>query len=413
MKKERDFLRGKGAVTMRKVLIWVLLGAVLGVGTGCGVSAVARFAMLQAVGVRYFIDHRFKGWVDNGAPDQDLDAALRRITRPEAFAGEGSWAIELMRPARRYFERAVVAESSGNLAEAGAAYHAASALYGIAFFPYISNEAKQLAYDRHLEAYARAAKLHLKPSAERVVIPTAKGPLPVYLRLPVGVNQPPVVIVTGGVDTWKCQVDQSADAMLAAGLAVITMDMPGTGENPWALSPEAAGAFDAVIEWLKHYQKVDGGRIAVYLRSFAGYFAVDLAFSNPNILAAVNVGGPVHLSFEDGNLERLPPYMIATVRAAMRIPADRELGEIASEARELSLVRRGVLAHKQLAPLLTINGSRDELVPIEDAKFLTTQGVKQELWIYEGDRHAATDTAHENIPRAASWLKKHLESKSL
>jgi acetyl esterase/lipase len=87
------------------------------------------------------------------------------------------------------------------------------------------------------------------------------------------------------------------------------------------------------------------------------------------------------------------------------------VAEIATAARQLSLVRRGVLARRQLAPLLTVNGSEDELVPIADAKFLTEQGVKQELWIYEGDRHAATGTARENIPRAARWLKQRFEEK--
>jgi dienelactone hydrolase len=396
---------------MRRALTWIVLAAILGGAAWYAGPTVARLAMLQTFGMRYAIDHRYQGWVDNGAPAEDLDAALRRINRPDAFAGDGSWAVELMRPARRHFERAVAAERAGKLADAGTAYHAASALYGIAYFPYISNEGKQRAFDRHLESYARAARLHFKPPAEPVVISTSKGSLPAYLRLPPGVIRPPVVIVTGGVDTWKGQVDQSANAMLAAGLAVLTMDMPGTGENPWALDTDAVGSFDAAIDWLKQRSDVDGARIAVYLRSFAGYFAVDLAFSNPNITAAVNVGGPVHLSFEGDNLTRLPPYMIATVRAAMRQPADAEVGEITTAARQLSLVRRGVLARRQLAPLLTVNGSEDELVPIADAKFLTEQGVKQELWIYEGDRHAATGTARENIPRAARWLKQRFEEK--
>ena len=53
-----------------------------------------------------------------------------------------------------------------------------------------------------------------------------------YLQLPPGVNKPPVVLHWGGVDGWKEDRLRIAKAIMEQGLASLTIDMPGSGENP-------------------------------------------------------------------------------------------------------------------------------------------------------------------------------------
>jgi hypothetical protein len=77
------------------------------------------------------------------------------------------------------------------------------------------------------------------------------------LQLPPGVARPPVVMHWGGVDGWKEDRLRAAAFILRAGLASLTIDMPGSGENPvlygdpaaertyaWANTPKYAAAQD-------------------------------------------------------------------------------------------------------------------------------------------------------------------------
>ena len=134
-----------------------------------------------------------------------------------------------------------------------------------------------------------------------------------------------------------------------------------------------------------------------------------LALGNPQVKAAVNVGGPI--TFGDGELWPLPPFMLRTVGAGFGIDqalfSDISVGRdiLAQKVGELSLRKQGMLKPTESqAKLLTINGDRDQLVPVEEIMTLTKSGIQQEIWLYMNDGHCAGRNAHKYLPASAAWL---------
>jgi esterase FrsA len=197
--------------------------------------------------------------------------------------------------------------------------------------------------------------------------------------------------------------------MLAEGLAVFAFDMPGTGESEWPLEPDSDRVYSRVVDYLKTRSELDGENIAVYLQSFAGLYAVKLALVDPDVKAAVNIGGPIHLAFTPEHIKKVPDVMIKTIANAMGEDLDASFKTMVAKAGPMSLDKQGLLTRpERQAALLSINGDLDELVPIEDLYIISDRGIEQEQWVYEGDRHCATEHLEEYAPKAAAWLKQHL-----
>jgi len=363
--------------------------------------------VLRITGIRPFVEERFDGWVEDGADEAELDAALRRIHDPVG-SGPGSWVYELSQPAARYRALAREAETAASPETASELYHTAAVWYYIARFPFVGSPAKAEAYRNHIDCY-REAVSRQTPPLEVVRIPFEEQEIIGYLRLPTGIERPPVVVLTGGVDTWKSDIEFQAHSMLAEGMAAFAFDMPGTGESAWPLGADESRVYSRVFEYLKARPDVDGDRIGAYLLSFAGYYAVKLAVTDPNLKAAVNVGGPIHLSFTLEHARTVPEIMTRTIAHAMRVDMDQPLEQMVEQIEAMSLQRLGLLeppAHQ--AALLSVNGDRDPLVTIEDLYIISKSGISQEEWVYPGDGHCASANTSEHVPRAAAWLKAHL-----
>ncbi len=386
---------------------WTLLGLVL--VTLVGVAFQFRQTLvLRITGVRPFIEDRFDGWVRAGAGEAELDAALRRVYRPSG-TGPGSWVYEISQPAAQHEARARELEAEGGAEGAAEQWRQAAVLYYVARFPFIGNQAKAEAYRKHIECYLESVK-HEEPPLEIVRIPHRGKEIVGYLRVPRSEVRPPVVVLTGGVDTWKSDIEGPAKAMLAEGMAAFTFDMPGTGESAWPLSADGEGVYSRVLEYLKTRRDLDGERMAVYLQSFAGYYAVKLAVLDPNVKAAVNVGGPVHHSFTVEHAQTVDEGMVETIAHAMGEDPDQPIAEMVAKIEPFSLERQGLLrAPERQAPLLSINGDRDPLVTINDLYVISASGIAQEEWVYAGDGHCAPNHAAEHVPRAAAWIRAWLD----
>ena len=365
-----------------------------------------RPLVLRITGMRPFVEERFDGWVAAGADEEELDAALRRIHDPLG-TGKGSWVYELSLPAARHEQAAARAEADGNSVKAAEEYGKAAVFYFVARFPFVSTPAKAEAYRRHIKCYLKAAE-SFDPPLQVVTIPFEEKEIIGYLRVP-DVEKPPVVVMTGGVDTWKSDVERQVNAMLAEGMAVFAFDMPGTGESQWPLEPNSDRVYSRVLEYLKARPDLDGENMSVYLQSFAGLFAVKLALVDPNVRAAVNVGGPIHLAFTPDHVKEVDSVMIATIAHAMQEDLDASLDVLAAKAEPMSLGKQGLLREpERQAALLSINGAEDPLVPIDDLYIISESGIQQDEWVYEDDGHCAHKNTHEHIPKAAAWLKEHL-----
>lgn len=286
-------------------------------------------------------------------------------------------------------------------------------------YPVASTPGKVAAYQHSLRCFRKAAH-YFDPPLQVVEIPFEGKVLTGYLQVPAGVSRPPVVIHWGGVDGWKEDRQRNSNILHAHGLATFTMDMPGAGDNPARFTePAAERTFSAAIDHLQQRDEVDGARVGIWGGSFGGYWAAKLAHVEAaRIKAAVTQGGNVHYGFQR---EWLEPALTRTASTYLLGPASlldarswvlgaRTLGEVLDIAPRLSLKDQGLL-DGPCAPLLAVNGKRDDQAPIDDVYILLEHGVPKSARVYpEGGHMGRTPGMKESAiaELIAQWLAERL-----
>src|ERR1700733_2766189 len=252
---------------------------------------------------------------------------------------------------------------------------------------------QRAAYERHRDLYVQAGG-EFDPPLEVVSIPIDGRDVIGYLRLPDGIDRPPALLVTGGADGWKAHQSLHATQQLLvdAGFATLTIDLPGTGESPFALEPGCHRTLPPVVEWLKRLDRVDGARVGAHLRSFGGYFAAALAvdMSREDLRAIVGVAPPIHHAFHSP-----PPFL-----------QDR-----AEWFKTLSLLDQGVLGPNPDQPdLLIIQSLPDPLCPVRDTYLLAEEGLVMDTLIYAQDFHTAMLNGRSHMDFSIDWLRRRLSA---
>lgn len=311
-----------------------------------------------------------------------------------------------------------------NQRAAAEAHYQAYALFRVARFPVPSTPGKMLAYRSSVRNFLRAAKC-FAPPLERVEIPFKGKKIVGYLQNPNPDQKPPLVMHWGGVDTWKEDRQTNSEALHKIGVATFTMDTPGTGENPLLPSDRKADrTFSAAIDYLQTRPDIDGGRIGVWGGSFGGYWATKLAFVEARRLrAAVNHGGGVHYGFQKKWLRRAlitgsSRYLLGPeglLEARTYVMGVKRLDELLQVAPKMSLKNQRLL-DKQSAPLLVVNGKKDDQQPIEDVYLLLEYGNPKEARVYaEGGHMGYTPgtAADEILEMIVKWLKQKLTEQFL
>jgi esterase FrsA len=311
-------------------------------------------------------------------------------------------------------------------AAAGASGHELAELYMMGFdacrvgrYPTPSSPGKLAAYQHSLRLFRKAAK-HFDPPLEIVELPFAGKTLVGYLQKPPGIAKPPVVLHWGGVDGWKEDRLRIAKAVMAAGLASLTIDMPGSGENPVLYGdPAAERTYWAWLDHLPTRTDVAGDRVAVWGGSFGAYWAAQLAFTAADrIRGAVFHGGNVHHGFQR---EWLVPafttggatYLFGAASlldARGRAMGTKTLEEFLAAAPKFSLKTMGLL-DKPSAPLLGVNGKLDDQAPVADIYLLLEHGNPKSARIYPDGHHMGRTPGQpsEHITTTiVEWLKRHL-----
>lgn len=267
--------------------------------------------------------------------------------------------------------------------------------YRIGRYPVTSTPGKMAAYRHALRNFLKAARC-FDPLLQVVEIPFEGKKVVGYLQVPRGIARPPLVMHWGGVDGWKEDRQRNSRALHRAGLATFTMDMPGTGENPLRYAePRAERTFSAAIDHLSARDDIDGSRIGVWGGSFGGYWAAKLAHVEAGrIKAAVNHGGGVHYGFQENWLR---PALTKTASQYLLGPASLldarsyvmgvgTLAELLAIAPTLSL-RDQDLLERPSAPLLLVNGKKDDQQPIEDLYLMLEYGSPKHARVYPEGGH--------------------------
>lgn len=352
---------------------------------------------------------RLPGFVDFGINGDVLVDAIRKAG-PEHGPATPGWSeafIEYGHQAIKYGEQA---ENNLDFTQAERYFLEASFWYFFARFPHILNKGGAKAYQLHTASYLRAVKYsaYLLEIIE-INLEGKKGNA--FLRLPNHTpSRFPVVMLSGGIDVWKSdlEIHSLSEEFLKNGIATLLIDSPGTGEAPIPGSPTAHRWFLAALDRLKNHPKINACSIGFYGLSFGGYWATKLAFIAPWLAGVVNTGGPIHHTFQSKWLHQLPLGLKTTLARMLNVDPLKGHDLMIKELEQFSLDTQGLLSAEQQAPLLNINGENDELVPIQEIRFLKEKGVKPDTLIFANDRHVASRNWRLHEQFAAKWLAKKL-----
>ena len=310
-------------------------------------------------------------------------------------------------------------KQNGDARQIGELYYMAFNYCRIGRYPVASTPGKKEAYRHSLRAFRKAAK-YFDPPLQIVEVPFEGNKLTGYLQIPKGATKPPVVMHWGGVDGWKEDRQGASGALHRVGLATLTVDMPGTGENPVLyVDPKAERTFSLFIDHLLRRSDVDGTRIGVWGGSYGGYWAAKLAFVEAKRLkGAVFHGGNAHYGFQE---KWLRPALTETASTYLFGPASlfearsqamgvKTLDEFLKAAPKLSLKEQGLI-DKPSAPILGVNGKQDDQAPVEDIYLLMEYGGPKEARIYPDGGHMGRTPGMETSEitnMIANWLKLRL-----
>lgn len=323
-----------------------------------------------------------------GIPLSDIERVRDAVTDMWTDA-PGGWAYEWSALANEYAYR-------GD-------HYMASLVYGCAKFPCLTDKARVEALRNQLEQFQLAAKDFPVAFERRIITVPYRGgtvEVPVHLYSADGEYAArPVLIASGGVDTWKMDLHPWWVGFTAhAAVTTLAFDHPGTGETTIPLDEHA----DEVIRGIADYARTLGdGRVAHFGASFGANFSAMSGLSGI-VDAAIDLGGPVVDSFTPENLEKLPYGMHDIVGNAMRWDHSPTLDEISAVLGGLN--RTNLLAQQTNSAMLVVNGADDYFIPQSDTLIFSGRP-NTEVHLIEGTGHVAMSKAPEVVPMMIGWLR--------
>ena len=358
-------------------------------------------------GEEFVEERRLRLWsAQTGNPDLIRSTFLRIETMDGT--DPGSWVYEWSSIGEYFADQGEALADAGDGAGARDAFLTAAKFFGIARFPAKTLPGQPEAYQKHLHYYQRAGE-YFDPPLVVVDIPFDGESIQGYLHRPAGIEKPPLILWNGGIDTWKGDVYNNIQPYLAAGFAVLTFDILGTGENSsWAARPDSNLLHSAVLNHMRDNALVDGRYIAHVGFSFSGYYAARNALTEPGFFAVISACGPVHdgWSFTNRAWE-----IQEAMGSAVHIDPE-ETDALNEMMLGFSLVRQDLLKGPDslLTPTLIVNGDLDDLAPVSDLRLLADSGRETDLWIMGGDQHCFGQYRSVVMPKMATWLTKKLEA---
>jgi 2,6-dihydroxypseudooxynicotine hydrolase len=243
---------------------------------------------------------------------------------------------------------------------------------------------------------------HLKPPGERVAIPYLGKFLYGNLRKPLGVTNPPVVVMCMGLDSAKEEMDDYENRFLVRGLATLAFDGPGQGEGEYdfPLCPEFEEPVRAVCDYLETRSDIDQNRIGIWGVSLGGHLAPRAACFEKRIKACVALSGAYQRS---ASFEGRPVINVEAFRVRSKSANLEEAGKVA-----LRMSLKGI-AKNITCPIYIVAGDRDRLTPVEQAKLLAAEvSGPCELSIIAGGNHVVNNLWYRYRDQTADWMSRQL-----
>lgn len=338
-------------------------------------------------------------FIANGIDYNDFVTTTARIERWD------QWCPEWIRTAVRHEDLAREAEERASPLSAALAYARAAICYHFSKFVVFEDMALYDAAHRATVDNFRKALPWLDPPAERVAIPYGATSLPAHLRLPPGIERPPVVVIVSGLDSVKEEAWTFEPLFNARGMATLTFDGPGQGESEaLPIEPEFEKPVGAVLDWIARRPDLDAGRVGAVGISLGGYYVARAAAYEPRLKCAVPIAGPYAFA---GEFDELPPIS----QQAFQVRSHSPTLAVARE-RAARLTLDGV-AQRITLPFLIIFGRQDRLIPWQQAERLHREVASRDkhLVMYEDGNHVCNNLPYAYRPLVADWVGQRLAAK--
>lgn len=348
--------------------------------------------------VRAAIAHWAPRFIANGVDYNDFQSTTARI------GAWRDWSAEWSRTAEKHEMLARDAEDEGAAASVADAYVRAALCHHFGKFVFFEDMEQYARAGAATVADYRKAAAGLDPPAERVLIPFAGFELGGYLRVPPGVERPPVALIVCGLDSVKEEMNSFEPLFHRRGMATLTFDGPGQGESETLpIEPQFEKPVAAVLDWLGARGDVDGSRVGAVGISLGGYYAARAAAYEKRLACAASIGGPYDLGATFPNMPLIS-------RQAIMVRSHTPDFEAAhAHAGRLSLVD---CARRIDMPFTIVFGDEDRLIPSEQAERLYEEipHPDKRLIMLRGGNHVCNNMPFAWRPQIADWLGKHLRA---
>lgn len=339
--------------------------------------------------------HRF---VTNGVPLADFQDVTGSIQSWDA------WCAAWVDRGAIHETLAQEAADAGYTRSAAGHWTTAAVCHHFGKFLFVHDRAQmKAAHDRAIAARNAALPL-LDSSGERVAIPYGYHTLYANLRLPRGVDRPPIVLMVMGLDSAKEEMHTNEQVFLDRGMATLAVDGPGQGEAEYDLPicPEFERPVAAVIDWLETRNDIDPDRIGIWGVSLGGYSAPRAAAYEPRIKACISLTGP--FDFAEA-FDRAPPLTRSAFIARTFSSGPETARDVAAR---MTLTDAAPLIR---CPLHVVGGALDRVLPPEHAERLAkaTSGPVVLTMIHDGT-HVANNRPYKYRPLVADWMSEILAS---
>ena len=298
--------------------------------------------------------------------------------------------------ARKSLEKA--ADPRTTLEESRALYRRAAACFYTAqvfldFNAPISMKLIEWARDA-FEQYAST----LGDQFEAHTISSAGHEVQVHLFHPHTAAPPPLIIMAPSLGSSKEHIHFMVEPFFHAGVACLTVDLPGVGRTKGAMPLDAQKIFQGIIDWLLTRDDWDHDRLAMMGMSLGAYWTMKTAAVDSRVKAAMGISTP---AISGKHWDEVPAHYWDYFA---RVFATHDLRSTRRVAQQLSLF--GVMDRIQ-CPILMFHGGRDRVCQPDamDLFYSETCNAPLTVQIYPELGHCCLEKIIDDVmPRSVSWF---------
>ena len=294
------------------------------------------------------------------------------------------------------------AEAAGEREKASEYFLRASAVYRISRFPAPRSQVQREAWRLGKADCIKGLGMREHPVHE-VEIPHTHGAsnegsvIPVYHLVPDTATPEapvPTVVIFTGLDGYRTELAVWMEGWRQVGVATVVLEIPGTGDCPANPSDPTSPdrLYSSLFDWMDAQPLLDSNKRAVWAFSTGGFYAIRVAHTHADRLTGVvALGGGCHHMFDREWLDNVNhleyPFDLANTLANKWGYGD-DVEAFKSEAQaKFSLLEDRTLDMPECARLLLVNGTEDEIFPIDDYYLALQHGAPKEARFVKGIKH--------------------------